>query len=61
LTLRWISSEQIVGEDDHFKVFANEETAERRFQENVPERVAFVYEVMGPAEKPDPFLESPGG
>jgi hypothetical protein len=31
------------------------------FRENDPEGVAFEYEMLEPAEKPDEFLESPVG
>ena len=55
-----ITSKQ-VGDVDHLKVFANEEVMQRWFQENDPEGVAFEYEVMGSAERPDEFFERPGG
>src|ERR1700722_13440613 len=35
-----------VGDDDHLKVCASEEAAERWFAENDPEGVAFEYEVV---------------
>jgi hypothetical protein len=35
-----------VGDVDHLKVFADEEAAEKWFEENDPEGVAFEYEVL---------------
>jgi hypothetical protein len=35
-----------VGDIDYIKVFANREAAERWFEDNDPERVAFEYEVL---------------
>ena len=35
-----------VGHPDHLKVFANEDAAEKWFEENDPEGVAFEYEVL---------------
>ncbi len=35
-----------VGHPDHLEVFANEDAAEKWFEENDPEGVAFEYEVL---------------
>jgi hypothetical protein len=42
----YINTSKEVGDVDHLKVFANEEAAERWFEENDPEGVAFEYEVL---------------
>ncbi|WP_164940022.1 hypothetical protein [Bradyrhizobium zhanjiangense] len=34
------------GDKDHIKVFANQDAAEKWFEENDPEGVAFEYEVL---------------
>jgi len=47
----YVDNRKQVGDKDHFKVFANQDAAERWFQENDPEGVAFEYEVMGPKPK----------
>ncbi len=44
--LIYVDNRKQVGDKDHFKVFANQDAAERWFQENDPEGVAFEYEVM---------------
>jgi hypothetical protein len=36
-----------VGDKDHFRVFANEDAANRWVAEHDPEGVAFAYEVLG--------------
>ena len=44
----YINAAKELGDDaDHVKVFANVEAAERWFEENDPEGVAFEYEVEG--------------
>jgi hypothetical protein len=43
----YINPAKEVGDVDHLKVFANREAAERWFEENDPEGVAFEYEVEG--------------
>jgi hypothetical protein len=35
-----------IGDADHVKAFANVDAAEKRFEENEPEGVAFEYEVL---------------
>jgi hypothetical protein len=41
-----VDNRKHVGDTDRPKVFANQDAAERWFQENDPEGVAFEYEVM---------------
>jgi hypothetical protein len=38
---------QVVGDPEHVKVFATTDAAEKWFEENDPEGVAFEYEVIG--------------
>ena len=42
----YINTAKEVGDVDYVKVFANQEAAERWFEENDPEGVAFEYEVL---------------
>ena len=42
----YINTAKEVGDVDHLKVFANEEAAEKWFEENDPEGVAFEYELL---------------
>jgi hypothetical protein len=42
----YINTAKEVGDIDYVKVFANREAAERWFEENDPEGVAFEYEVL---------------
>ena len=42
----YINTAKEVGDIDYIKVFANREAAERWFEENDPEGVAFDYEVL---------------
>ena len=42
----YVDNRKHVGDTDRLKVFANQGAAERWFQENDPEGVAFEYEVM---------------
>jgi len=42
----YVDTSKEVGDIDHLKVFANQDTAETRLQENDPEGVAFEYEVL---------------
>ena len=44
----WIHADtsKQVGDEDHLKVFADEDAADRWFQENDPEGVAFKYEIL---------------
>jgi hypothetical protein len=42
----YVDTHKQVGDQDHLKVFANQDAAETWFQENDPEGVAFEYEVM---------------
>jgi hypothetical protein len=44
--LVYVDTRKQVGGIDHLKVFAHEEAAERWFNENDPEGVAFEYEVI---------------
>ena len=44
--LIYVDNRKHVGDTDRLKVFANQVAAERWFQENDPEGVAFEYEVM---------------
>ena len=45
MTTVWIYVKE-VGDPDHLKVFANELAANRRFEENDPEVIAFEYDVI---------------
>jgi hypothetical protein len=42
----YVNTSKQVGDADHVKVFANVDAAEKWFEENDPERVAFEYEVL---------------
>jgi hypothetical protein len=44
--LIYVDTSKQVGDRDHIKVFANELAANRWFEENDPEGVAFEYEVL---------------
>ena len=41
----YVNTSKQVGDADHLKVFANVDAAEKWFEENDPEGVAFEYEV----------------
>jgi hypothetical protein len=43
--LIYVNTSKDVGDIDHLKVFANEAAAEKWFEENDPEGVAFEYEI----------------
>jgi hypothetical protein len=45
----YVDTSKEVGDVDHLKVFADEQSAEEWFSENDVEGVAFEYEVMGPS------------
>ena len=42
----YVDSNKDVGDKDQFRVFASERAANRWFEDNDPEGVAFEYEVM---------------
>jgi len=42
----YVNTSKQVGDAEHIKVFANSDTAEKWFEENDPEGVAFEYEVL---------------
>jgi len=42
----YINNSREVGDVDHLKVFANEDAAEKWFEENDPEGVAFIHDVI---------------
>ena len=42
----YVNTSKQVGDADHLKVFANVDAAEKWFEENDPEGVAFEYEVL---------------
>jgi len=42
----YVNSGKQAGDKDHIKVFANQDAAEKWFEENDPEGVAFEYEVL---------------
>jgi hypothetical protein len=44
--LIYVNTSKDVGDVDHLKVFANEKAANRWFEDNDPEGVAFEYEVL---------------
>jgi hypothetical protein len=42
----YVNTSKQVGDPEHFKVFATADAAEKWFEENDPEGVAFEYEVL---------------
>jgi hypothetical protein len=42
----YINTSKQVGDKEHVKVFANQDAAEKWFEENDPEGVAFEYDVL---------------
>ncbi|WP_198164241.1 hypothetical protein [Bradyrhizobium jicamae] len=42
----YVNTSKPVGDAEHVKVFANQNAAEKWFEENDPEGVAFEYEVL---------------
>lgn len=42
----YVNTAKQVGDKDHIKLFANQDAAEKWFEENDPEGVAFKYEVL---------------
>ncbi|MDH2347110.1 hypothetical protein [Bradyrhizobium sp. SSUT77] len=42
----YVNTSRQVGDADHIKVFANADAAEKWFEENAPEGVAFEYDVL---------------
>jgi hypothetical protein len=42
----YVNTSKQVGDADHIKVFGNVDAAEKWFEENDPEEVAFKYEVL---------------
>jgi hypothetical protein len=44
--LVYVNTSKQIGDADHIKVFANPDAAEKWFEENDPEGVAFEYEVL---------------
>ena len=42
----YVNTSKEVGDADHLKVFSNVDAAEKWFEENDPEGVAFEYEVL---------------
>jgi hypothetical protein len=42
----YVNTSRQVGDAEHVKVFANADAAEKWFEENGPEGVAFEYEVL---------------
>ena len=42
----YVNTSKQVGDKDHLKVFATTDTAEKRFEENDPEGVAFEHDVL---------------
>jgi len=49
--LIYVDTSKEVGDVDHLKAFANELAANRWFEDNDPEGVAFVYPVIGVDEE----------
>jgi hypothetical protein len=49
--LIYVDTSKDVGDVDHLKVFADEEAAEKWFEENDPEGVAFEYPVIEDGEE----------
>ncbi len=47
IILVYVNTSKQVGDVDHIKLFATEEAAEKWFEENDPEGVAFEYPVEG--------------
>ena len=48
--LLYVKTAKQVGDVEHIKIFTSDEAAERWFEENYPEGVAFEYEVIDAAE-----------
>jgi len=46
----YVNTSKEVGDEDHLKVFVDEDAAEQSFAEHDPEGVAFEYEVLGMKE-----------
>jgi hypothetical protein len=46
IAFTYVNTSKQVGDADHLKVFANVDAAEKWFEENDPEDVAFEYEVL---------------
>ncbi|SDK04265.1 hypothetical protein SAMN05216338_10825 [Bradyrhizobium sp. Rc2d] len=42
----YVNTGKQAGDKDHIRVFANQDAAEKWFEENDPEGVAFEYEVL---------------
>jgi hypothetical protein len=42
----YVNTSRQVGDAEHIKVFANQDAAEKWFEENDPESVAFEYKVL---------------
>jgi hypothetical protein len=47
--LIYVDTSKQVGDPDHLKVFTNADAAEKWFEENDPEGVAFEYKVIQPS------------
>jgi hypothetical protein len=45
----YVNTSKQVGDKDHLRVFADQNTAERWFRDNDPEGVAFGYKIDGSA------------
>jgi hypothetical protein len=54
----YVNAGKQVGNADHIKVFANADAAEKWFEENDPEGVAFEYPVLEGKPFPLPFVEN---
>ena len=54
----YVNTSKQVGDVDHIKVFANVDAAEKWFEENDPEGVAFEYPVLEGKPFPLSFIEA---
>jgi hypothetical protein len=55
----YVNTSKHVGDADHLKVFATVDAAEKWFEENDPEGVAFEYEVDPVISRDDPIITYP--
>ena len=56
----YVNTSKQVGDKEHIKVFANQDAAEKWFEENDPEGVAFEYEFSNELDRPQDHLRNDG-
>jgi hypothetical protein len=57
----YVDTNKKVGDVDHLKVFSSADAADRWFEKNDPEGVAFRYEVLKAEFEMTPEIRAPGG